>query len=50
MVRMYTIKDKNKIDNFSTYVTKGSTTFVNSKLVIKLVPYANIKHATKNLK
>ena len=50
MVRMYTIKDKNKIDNFSANVTKRSTTFVNMELVIKLVPYANIKHATKNLK
>ena len=50
MVRMYTIKDKNKIDNFSTYVTRRSTTFVNRELVIKLVPYANIKHVTKNLK
>ena len=44
---MYTIKDKNKIDNFSTYVTRGSTTFVNRELVIKLVPCANIKHVTK---
>ena len=26
---------------------EGSTTFVNRELVIKLVPYANIKHATK---
>ena len=40
-------KHEHKIDNFSTYVTKGSTTFVNRELVIKLVPYANIKHATK---
>ena len=44
---MYTIKDKNNIDNFSTYVTRRSTTFVNRELVIKLVPYANIKHVTK---
>ena len=48
MVIMYTIKHKNKIDNFSTYVTRRSTTFVNRELVIKLVPYAtNIKHVTK---
>ena len=47
MARMYTIKHKNKIDNFSTYVTRRSTTFVNRELVIKLVPYANIKHVTK---
>ena len=49
MVRMYTIKDINKIDNFSTYVTRRSTTFVNRELVIKLVPYANIKHVTKKI-
>ena len=47
MVIMYKIKHEHKIDNFSTYVTKGSTTFVNREVVIKLVPYANIKHATK---
>ena len=47
---MYKIKHEHKIDNFSTYVTKGSTTFVNRELVIKLVPYTtNIKHVTKNI-